>query len=225
MAIQDQVIADILTRKELGITNYGTALFPYNGRDSLKDLYEEILDAAMYLKQMMIESENSVLVDYQIKALCANGLIYPYNPEHINPTSLDICIGDTSLVETLDGFSQYDLAQHTQENPYHLQPGEFILTSVLESVKLPENICADIKLKSSRAREGLGHLLAGWVDSGFHGTLTLELKNYTNHQTIPIYPGLRVAQLILYHTKKPKTSYMHGRYAGYSTVVGSLDKE
>jgi len=31
--------------------------FPFNGRDALKDAYEEALDLAMYLKQAMIERD------------------------------------------------------------------------------------------------------------------------------------------------------------------------
>jgi hypothetical protein len=53
--IQSQVIADIEARRELGIQRYGTALQPHNGRDALRDAYEESLDLAMYLKQAMVE--------------------------------------------------------------------------------------------------------------------------------------------------------------------------
>lgn len=53
--IQSQVIADIEARRELGIRRYGTALQPHNGRDALRDAYEEALDLAIYLKQVMVE--------------------------------------------------------------------------------------------------------------------------------------------------------------------------
>lgn len=56
--IQTQVIADIEARRQVGISRYGTALQPHNGRDSLRDLYEELLDAAMYIKQVMVERDN-----------------------------------------------------------------------------------------------------------------------------------------------------------------------
>lgn len=55
--IQDQVTKDIAARKELGIRRYGTALQPFNGRDALLDLYEELLDATMYIKQLLVERE------------------------------------------------------------------------------------------------------------------------------------------------------------------------
>lgn len=55
--IHEAVIADLRSRAEAGRAQYGTYLQPFNGRDSLRDLYEELLDAAQYAKQAMIERE------------------------------------------------------------------------------------------------------------------------------------------------------------------------
>jgi hypothetical protein len=55
--IQSQVIADVTARRELGIARYGTPLQPDNGRDALRDAYEEALDLAMYLKQAIVERD------------------------------------------------------------------------------------------------------------------------------------------------------------------------
>lgn len=223
MSIQNQVIEDIKEREKKGIETYGTTLKPYNGRNALTDLYEELLDASMYLKQYMNES-GGLLVDSHIHTLCQNGLVSPYFSGHVNPSSLDICIGLTAMIETENGLISHDFSQYTTENPYLLKPNEFILVGTLESFDFPSNICADIKIKSSRAREGLSHALAGWVDCGFCGVLTLELKNYTCYQNIPIYPGLRVAQLVLFKTDTPDTDYSQGRYSRHKTVIASLDK-
>ena len=57
--IQSQVIADIEARRQVGISRYGTALQAFNGRDALRDLYEELIDAAMYVKQLMVEREET----------------------------------------------------------------------------------------------------------------------------------------------------------------------
>jgi len=56
-AIQDLVIADIQARKQVGIQRYGKLLQAHNGRDVLQDLYEELMDALMYCKQMMMERD------------------------------------------------------------------------------------------------------------------------------------------------------------------------
>ena len=55
--IQDQVIADIEARKQVGFQRYGTLLQPFNGRDALMDAYQEALDLAQYIKQAIVERD------------------------------------------------------------------------------------------------------------------------------------------------------------------------
>lgn len=54
-SVQGMVRADLETREQLGRERYGTALQPNNGRDALRDLYEELLDAACYARQALEE--------------------------------------------------------------------------------------------------------------------------------------------------------------------------
>jgi hypothetical protein len=49
------VINDALSRDAIGKERYGTRLQPFNGRDSLRDAYEEVLDGAVYLKNVQLE--------------------------------------------------------------------------------------------------------------------------------------------------------------------------
>lgn len=55
--VADLVIADIEVRRKIGISRYGTALQPHNGRKTLQDIYEELLDAACYVRQRMFEED------------------------------------------------------------------------------------------------------------------------------------------------------------------------
>jgi hypothetical protein len=55
--IADLVVEDIKYRKLFGEKKYGVPLRANNGRDALQDLYEELLDAIQYLKQLQIERE------------------------------------------------------------------------------------------------------------------------------------------------------------------------
>jgi len=55
--ILPEVIKDLQSRNEVGIAKYGTTLQSHNGRNSLMDAYQEVLDLAMYLKQALIETE------------------------------------------------------------------------------------------------------------------------------------------------------------------------
>ena len=53
--ITDLVIKDLRGRERLGQAKYGRPLLPHDGRDSLLDLYEELLDAVQYIKKYMME--------------------------------------------------------------------------------------------------------------------------------------------------------------------------
>lgn len=55
--VADLVIADIEERRRKGIAEYGTPLQPFNGRDALWDVYEELLDAVQYLRQHIWERD------------------------------------------------------------------------------------------------------------------------------------------------------------------------
>lgn len=54
-AIQS-VAADFRARIELGIERYGHPLQTHNGRSAARDAYDELLDAAHYLKQLYLET-------------------------------------------------------------------------------------------------------------------------------------------------------------------------
>lgn len=53
--IFDLVKADLDARLALGVKRYGQPLQPFNGRDALRDAYEEALDLAVYLRQALYE--------------------------------------------------------------------------------------------------------------------------------------------------------------------------
>lgn len=57
-AAWDLVMQDIQKRDKFGESLYGTRLQPSNGRDTLLDLYEEMLDAVVYLRTLMFERDN-----------------------------------------------------------------------------------------------------------------------------------------------------------------------
>lgn len=56
--IADKVVVDLKARETKGIANYGQSLHASNGRDALVDLYEELLDAVQYAKQVVVENKD-----------------------------------------------------------------------------------------------------------------------------------------------------------------------
>ncbi len=62
------VVTDMVNRNEMGIKKYGTPLQPFNGRNSLQDAYEEVLDLAVYLRNLIEEqrmNKRAPIVDNQ----------------------------------------------------------------------------------------------------------------------------------------------------------------
>lgn len=54
--VWDLVIADMRARDCTGSAKYGTPLQPDNGRDAMRDAYQEVLDLAVYLRQFIHET-------------------------------------------------------------------------------------------------------------------------------------------------------------------------
>jgi dCTP deaminase len=99
------------------------------------------------------------------------------------------------------------------DEPVILHPGEFVLGSTYEFVKLPDNVAARLEGKSSLGRLGLvTHSTAGFVDPGFNGHVTLELSNMA---TLPIklWPGMKIGQLCFFQLSSPsETPYGSAKY-------------
>lgn len=106
------------------------------------------------------------------------------------------------------------------EDCYVIQPGEFVLGSTLERVRLSRNIVGQVHGKSTRARQGLIVHAAGLVDPGFHGELTLEIFNMSK---LPVYlnQGMLICQITFQSlSTTPDRAYgnpeLFSRYQGQS---------
>lgn len=87
--------------------------------------------------------------------------------------------------------------------PLMLHPGEFVLGSTIERVRLPEDLVARLEGKSSLGRLGLLiHSTAGFVDAGWDGHLTLELSNVAN-LPITVYPEMKIGQISFLEMSSP----------------------
>lgn len=160
-----------------------------------------------------------ILSDTQIAALLEKGLIVNgYEGKDISPASLDLHLGDELFVEGISDDCQWTLLpgfkSKSQDNPYFMDPNEFVLIATREVVQIPLSCAGEIKIRSSAARKGYTNALATWCDPGFRGAVTLELKNYSRVAKLPLYPGLSVGQLILHRLETPSSKGYCGRYQG-----------
>ena len=157
-----------------------------------------------------------VLSDRTIKELIEAGRIEidPYDPARIQPSSVDLRLGERIRVFTnTHRRSVVDLRQPSEdltelvtlepERPFILHPHEFVLGITHERVGLPDDVVGRIEGKSSLGRLGLLiHSTAGFVDPGWRGRLTLELANILN-LPITLYAGMPVAQISFMRLSTP----------------------
>ncbi len=148
-----------------------------------------------------------ILSDRSIREEVKKGtiLIEPFHPECVQPSSIDIHLGRKFLVfntvqhavidvrEKQDGLMR--MVEIKDGEPFILHPGEFVLGSTVERVKMPSHIAGRIEGKSSLGRLGLLiHSTAGYIDPGWDGNLTLELSN-VSPLPIKLYASMKIGQI------------------------------
>ncbi|MEY3274266.1 MAG: hypothetical protein RLZZ279_398 [Actinomycetota bacterium] len=163
--------------------------------------------------------------DRDIRASIEAGQIglEPLDMSLLQPSSFDVRIDRFFRLFDNHKYAYIDPAEPQEEltrfievapdEPFILHPGEFVLGSTYEFVKLPDNIAARLEGKSSLGRLGLvTHSTAGFVDPGFNGHVTLELSNMA---TLPIklWPGMKIGQLCFFQLSSPsETPYGSAKY-------------
>jgi dCTP deaminase len=148
-----------------------------------------------------------VLSDATIARCLAEGRIEiePYEPSLLQPSSVDVRVDRLFRVFHNNRYPYIDVKVEQEEltelvtvdddHPFVLHPGEFVLGSTLERIRLPNDLVARLEGKSSLGRLGLLiHSTAGFVDAGWDGHLTLELSNVAN-LPIALYPGMKIGQI------------------------------
>jgi dCTP deaminase len=128
------------------------------------------------------------------------------DPEtQIQPSSIDLRLGNTfrwfqedeqpELFDTRTDDAERQMISLTAfEGGFELFPGDFVLASTLERVKIPNDLVGRVDGRSSLARLGLVIESAGWIDPGFFGEITLELFNQ-GPRVLRLYPGDRICQI------------------------------
>jgi dCTP deaminase len=166
-----------------------------------------------------------LMSDRDIRASIEAGQIglEPLDMNLLQPSSFDVRIDRFFRLFDNHKYAFIDPAEPQEEltrfievapdEPFILHPGEFVLGSTYEFVKLPDNVAARLEGKSSLGRLGLvTHSTAGFVDPGFNGHVTLELSNMA---TLPIklWPGMKIGQLCFFQLSSPsETPYGSAKY-------------
>jgi dCTP deaminase len=138
-----------------------------------------------------------ILSDRSIREALRNGRIEidPLDESCIQPSSVDLTIdrffrvfrnhtaGIIDVKENLEDLTELVEIPDDPDRAFMLHPGEFVLGSTAERIKLPDDLVGRLEGKSSLGRLGLLiHSTAGFIDAGWDGHITL-------------YPGMKIGQI------------------------------
>jgi len=160
-----------------------------------------------------------MLADHQIRfeiEVTGNIVVFPFEDFMIQPASIDVRLGSDFIkysrsIEPIDpGLPETPLKFNA--NKIVLYPGDFILGTTFERIKVSPSISAQVNGKSTLGRLGLiVQSTAGFIDPGFNGNITLEMTNI-NTRPIILRAGMRVAQISFFQmSAEAEFPYGHDR--------------
>lgn len=161
-----------------------------------------------------------ILCDVDLLALLAELIPENYDAAMVNPASIDIRVGKSMMREVAHGRFQ---KEEIPPKGIWVEPGEFLLVDTQENFNVPNGYAMDLRLKSSIARRGWDHSLAFWVDPGWQGVLTMEIRNVLQFNRLHLIPGLRFAQVIVHQLTGKSSRPYAGRYQKADSVEASKD--
>ncbi len=149
-----------------------------------------------------------VLSDKDIREHLKQGKIVleGHKEENIDPCSIDLTLGNKIRVFRYTEIPYIDTREKVPEGhmtlmevkenkPIIVHPGELILASTKEYLKMPDDLVATLDGRSSLGRLGVViHSTANSFDPGFEGFPTLEISNISKI-AVKLWPGMRICRL------------------------------
>lgn len=171
----------------------------------------------------------SYIAGQELHTIIDQGIITGLH-ENVNACSIDLRLGDEIKVEippemgtlpeivdlSAKAWQNFETIKLGEEG-FIVKPGQFFLAHTVEEYNLPDDISSEFVLRSSIARSGLNHMLAGFGEAGFNNAqLTLEFHNCNQYHSVLIKPGMRIGQVKLFrHADAGDLSYAKvGSYNG-----------
>ncbi|MBI2102801.1 dCTP deaminase [Candidatus Woesearchaeota archaeon] len=166
-----------------------------------------------------------MLSDIDIRSALANGdlIINPFLPEQIRPAGVTFHLGEKILKpignKVIDlkkkELPEYEEHIMTEDKPYLLRSGDFVLGHTFETIGLSRSIGMMLEGRSTIARLGVTVVQTAMIaDSGTEPRrLTLEIKNNGPHDIV-LYPQLRLLRAVFFKLNQ-KASFGYdeeGRY-------------
>lgn len=152
-----------------------------------------------------------ILSDHDIKIALSKGRIgitpKPDIQTQLGSCSLDLRLGKSfrvfnhsrvALIDTNNPTNAETMMSEitlTDDEPFILQPGDFVLATTMETLKLPNDLLGRLEGRSSLGRLGIVvHSTASVFDPGWEGVIVMELGNL-GRMPVALYPGMRICAL------------------------------
>lgn len=137
---------------------------------------------------------------------------------------------DRKVGLVIDPFNQesIDRSLTVAKLPLMLAPGHRCLMSTVEKVEVPLGCVGFVQLRSTFARLGLS-IPPTYADSGFEGTLTMEVFN-TNQNPVLLRYGAKMWSVVVTPAINEPDYNLHGRYQHqgkgvYAAIALTRDKD
>ncbi len=158
-----------------------------------------------------------ILSDTEIVKAIESGeiRIIPFKREMLGPCSVDLSLdsvfGIFKTSRTVDPENHRSVEENleiinTEDKPYIIKPGEFILARTRERVAISKSLAATLEGKSSIARLGLVVHAAGLVNpgTGLSEPVPLVLEIFCqNRSPVVLHPGMGIIQIIFHRLGEP----------------------
>lgn len=169
---------------------------------------------------MAILSDSRILEKVYSKSL----QIEPLLVENIQPSSIDLTLGDTievpkqglcispsctNIAEMRDFFETVPL-----NSDFVLSPGEFVLAQVGETISLSSEMVGNIQNRNSLIRCGINVGLSSYINPGYKGKLPIAIHNVGKFD-FKLTPGMRICQLVIAETHGVNKDYSDREEAKY----------
>ena len=179
--------------------------------------------------RFVMPTNPTTLGDLVQESQCVGFQFVHGDPEALQPCSVDLHLADEFLIpkpnlhyERGDAFDTARKVQYTEvKAPSITIPGNgFMLARTQEMIQLSDRLVGWVDGRSSFGRFGLFVQNAGLVDSGFAGTITLEIYNALPHPVI-LYAGTKCCQLEIEYVYGDTEGGYKGVYQGQIHPKGS----
>lgn len=112
------------------------------------------------------------------------------------------------------GARHFDSIELEPGQVFDVLPGESLLVSTLETIRMPAHLVGNMYPRSSVNRQGLAVDLSGIIDAGYEGNLIIPVRNNNMANVVRLYPGERFCQITftsLESTVETRASRYHKR--------------